>query len=36
MHEVNYPPKGIAVVNASLANNQFYGSVGSGVGRIGV
>jgi hypothetical protein len=22
-HEVNYPPKGIAVVNASLAKNSF-------------
>jgi single-stranded DNA-binding protein len=26
--KLNYPPKGIAVVNASLANNELYTSEG--------
>jgi single-stranded DNA-binding protein len=32
--EVNYSPKGTAVVSASIANNELYGGAGSGVGRI--
>ena len=32
--EVNYSPKGTAVVSASIANNEHYGCAGSGVGRI--
>src|SRR5271166_5324179 len=32
--EVNYSPKGTAVVSASIANNESYGCAGSGVGRI--
>jgi hypothetical protein len=32
--EVNYSPKGSAVVSASIANNESYGCAGSGVGRI--
>ena len=32
--EVNYSPKGSAVVSASIANNEFYGGAGYGVGRI--
>ena len=31
--EVNYSPKGTAVVSVSIANNESYGSAGSGVGR---
>ena len=30
----NYSPKGTAVVSTSIANNESYGCVGSGVGRI--
>ena len=33
-HEVNYAPKGIAVVSASIVNNEFYGCSDYGVGRI--
>ena len=32
--EVNYSPKGAAVVSASIANNESYGCAGSGIGRI--
>jgi phosphate transport system protein len=32
--EVNYSPKGTAVVSASIANNESYGCAGSGIGRI--
>jgi hypothetical protein len=32
--EVNYSPKGTAVVSASIANNDSYGCAGSGIGRI--
>ena len=32
--ELNYSPKGTAVVSASIANNEHYGCAGSGVGRI--
>jgi hypothetical protein len=32
--EVNYSPKGTAVVSESIANNESYGCAGSGVGRI--
>jgi hypothetical protein len=32
--EVNYTPKGTAVVSASITNNEFYGCAGAGVGRI--
>src|SRR5260370_29086351 len=31
--EVNYSPKGTAVVSASIANNESYGSADYGVGR---
>jgi hypothetical protein len=34
--EVNYPQKGIAVVSASLVNNEFCESVGPDIGRISV
>jgi single-stranded DNA-binding protein len=32
--EVNYSPKGTAVVSASIANNESYGCADYGVGRI--
>jgi hypothetical protein len=32
--EVNYSPKGSAVVSASIVNNESYGCAGSGIGRI--
>ena len=32
--EVNYSPKGTAVVSASIVNNQFYRCADYGVGRI--
>ena len=32
--EVNYSPKGTAVVSASIVNNEFYGCADYGVGRI--
>ena len=32
--DVNYSPKGTAVVSASIANNDSYGCAGSGIGRI--
>ena len=31
--EVNYSPKGTAVVSASIANKDSYGSAGSDIGR---
>ena len=32
--EVNYSPKGAAVVSASLANNESYECAGSGMGAL--
>ena len=32
--EVNYSPKGAAVVSASIANNESYGCAGSGIGAL--
>src|SRR6266478_1602800 len=32
--ELNYSPKGTAVVSTSIANEESYGCAGSGVGRI--
>ena len=32
--EVNYSPKGTAVVSASIANNELCGGAGSGVGAL--
>ena len=32
--EVNYSPNGTAVVSVSIANNEFYGCAGSGVGHL--
>jgi hypothetical protein len=32
--ELNYSPKGTAVVSTSIANDESYGCAGSGVGRI--
>src|SRR5580704_6262925 len=32
--EVNYSPKGTAVVSASIVNNELYGCADYGVGRI--